>query len=120
MASFDNPSYFVDHLQISILNTLREKHQETISTFPEGWDKRIVIGKFQLHNEQVSVVSGYGTPNSRTYMVGIIFPSNNRQQQILCYTIGENNTELFSQTSDDRKLPITVLILTYQLFYFDP
>jgi hypothetical protein len=91
-----------------ILNTLRENHQEIIKTFPEGWDKSLVMGKFQLHNEQV-YVGDY--PGKACYMVGIIFSSESGQQQILCYTIGENNTGLFLP-NDDRKLAIVNALLS--------
>ena len=98
-----------------ILNTLREKHQEAISAFPEEWEKHFRITKCAVigGNDQVAVVSDYGSRNSRMYMVGIIFPSNNRQQQILCYTIGENNTELFLPgPNEGRKLLIVNTLLS--------
>ena len=95
-----------------ILNTLREKHQETIRTFPEGWEKHLMIGKYGLDNEQVAVVSGYGTSNSQTYMIGIIFPSSTRQEQILCYTIGENNAALFLPNNNNGTLNIVNTLLS--------
>jgi hypothetical protein len=96
-----------------ILNTLREKHQEAISAFPEEWEKHFRIQKCAVigGNDQAAVVSGYGTRNSRMYMVGIIFPSNNGQEQILCYTIGENDTKLFLP-NNDKKLSIVNTLLS--------
>jgi hypothetical protein len=102
-----------------ILNTLREKHQEIIKTFPEGWEEPFIIERFQLYNEQVGIgrdlkLSYKDKAHPRpVYMAGIIFSSNNgREEQVLCYTIGENNTELFLESSDLTKLEILNFLLS--------